>query len=76
MLLSLFIRLLIVVGNHVDSSLLQSLFGVSAIQDSNVAGQLSLLPEGDDFCNRVNVLVNDLQNRYGCYMQVRISFHF
>lgn len=67
---------MIVVGNHVDSSLLQSLFGVSAIQDSNVAGQLSLLPEGDDFCNRVNVLVNDLQNRYGCYMQVSVSFFF
>ena len=47
-----------------------SLFGVQSIPNSTVAAQLTLLPEGDDYRNRVNVLVNDLQNRYGCYLQV------
>ena len=63
-------RIIFIVGNQVDPSLLMSLFGVQSIPNSTVAAQLTLLPEGDDYCNRVNVLVNDLQNRFGCYLQV------
>lgn len=63
-------RIIFIVGNQVDPALLMSLFGVQSIPNSTVAAQLTLLPEGDDYCNRVNVLVNDLQNRYGCYLQV------
>lgn len=66
--------ILFIVGNQVDPSLLMSLFGTQSIPNAAYAGQLTLLPEGDDFCNRVNVLVNDLQNRYGCYLQVNYAF--
>lgn len=62
--------IILVVGNQVKPELLMSLFGVQSIPNSEYAGQLSLLAEGDDFCKRVNLLVTDLQNRYGCYLQV------
>lgn len=65
-------RIVLIVGNQVNPALLMSLFGVNSIPNSIVAGQLSLLSEGDDYCERVNVLVNDLQNRYGCYLQVEL----
>ena len=52
------------------SDVLMSLFGVDSIPDSLAASRLTLLPEGDDLCDRVNVLVNDFQTRYGYYLQV------
>ena len=63
-------RLIFVVGNQVASDVLMSLFGVDSIPDSLAASRLTLLPEGDDLCDRVNVLVNDFQTRYGYYLQV------
>ena len=66
-------RIVFVVGNQVDPLILKSLFGLEVIPNSDYAGQCSLLPEGDEFCNRVNVLVSDLQQRFGCYLQVRES---
>ena len=52
--------------------ILYSLFGVESITDENVAAQLSLLPEGDSLCTATNMLVTELQNRYGCYLQPRV----
>lgn len=52
------------------SDVLMSLFGVDSIPDSLAASRLTLLPEGDDLCDRVNVLVSDFQTRYGYYLQV------
>lgn len=63
-------RLIFVVGNQVASDVLMSLFGVDSIPDSLAASRLTLLPEGDDLCDRVNVLVSDFQTRYGYYLQV------
>ena len=60
-----------IVGNQVPSPYLQSLFGVTSIPDSATAARLTLLPEGDEFCERVNALVNDFQTRYGYHLQVR-----
>ena len=48
-----------------------SLFGVNSIPDSLTAARVTLLSEGDELCNRVNVLVSDFQSRYGYYLQVR-----
>lgn len=64
-------RLVIVVGNQVAPTLLEQLFGVQAVPDAYTAAQLSLLEEGNnELCDRVNVLVGDYQNRFGCYLQV------
>ena len=52
------------------SEVLMSLFGVNSIPDSLTAARVTLLSEGDEYCNRVNVLVNDFQSRYGYYLQV------
>lgn len=65
-------RLIIVVGNQVAPEVLEQLFGVQAVPDAYTAAQLALLPEGSNaLCDRVNVLVGDYQNRFGCYLQVR-----
>ena len=68
------VRIVRVVGNQVAPLVLEQLFGVQSIPDSYTAAQLTLLPEGsNEFCDRVNVLVGDYQNRFGCYLQVRVG---
>lgn len=55
------------------SEVLQSLFGVSVVASAEQAAQTHLLAEGDEFCERVNALVGDLQARYGYYLQVGVA---
>lgn len=64
-------RVILIVGNQVSSEITKSLFGVEAIPDAAAAGRVTLLSEGDEYCSRVNVLVNDIQSRYGYYLQVK-----
>lgn len=59
-----------IVSNHVPANILHSLFGVDSITDQEMAGNLMLQPEGDEFCQRVNLLVGEFQNQLGCYLQV------
>ena len=64
-------RLMFIVSNHVPANILYSLFGVESVTDQEMAESLMLKPEGDEFCQRVNLLVGEFQNQLGCYLQVR-----
>ena len=63
-------RLMLVVSNQVPAEVMESLFGVRGVTDEAMANGLMLQREGDELCERVNTLVEELQAQLGCYLQV------
>lgn len=61
---------MLVVSNQVPAEVMESLFGMRGVTDEAMANGLMLQREGDELCERVNTLVEELQAQLGCYLQV------